>query len=191
MEVAAITQRTNPVLPTIIPATDGGEVAVLRRARERLLWPIVKGAIPELVDYALPGWGGGERFAVLAVGKTYPRQARKVASAVWGLAALEFTKFVVVVDEHIDVHDAQSVLAAIGANVHPGRDVFFHEGPGHAFDHASPTPRLGHHLGIDATRKLPGEHDRPWPTELAPSREIVELVTRRWREYGIRMTNVE
>jgi 4-hydroxy-3-polyprenylbenzoate decarboxylase len=77
------------------------------------------------------------------------------------------------------------VLAAIGANVHPGRDVFCQQNPGHAFDHASPTPRLGHPMAIDATAKLPGEHDRPWPAELAAGQEIVELVSRRWREYGL------
>jgi len=185
MEVAAVTQRTNPAIPLIVPSTAGGEASVLLKARERLLLPLVKGAIPELVDYSLAGWGGDERWAIVSVRKTYPGQARKVASAVWGLAALQFSKFVIVVGETVDVHSAPSVLAAIGANVHPGRDVFFQHGPGRIFDHSSPTPGLGQSLGIDATAKLPAEHQRPWPAELAASPEIAELVSKRWSEYGL------
>ena len=35
MEVAAITQRTNPAISLIVPSVAGGEFAVLRKARER------------------------------------------------------------------------------------------------------------------------------------------------------------
>ena len=187
-EVAAITQRTNPVFPAIIDTASGGELALFRKVKERLLLPLVKGAIPELVDYALPGWGGDECWTIVSLRKTYAGQARRAASAVWGLGPLECSKFVIVVDESVDPHDRERVLAAIGANVHPGRDVFFHEGPGHAFDHARPDDGLGHAMGIDATAKLPGEHDRPWPAELIPAADVVALVTSRWAEYGLPAT---
>jgi 4-hydroxy-3-polyprenylbenzoate decarboxylase len=41
-------------------------------------------------------------------------------------------------------------------------------------------------MGIDATRKFPEEgHPREWPDEMLMSSEIIDLVTRRWSEYGI------
>ena len=52
-------------------------------------------------------------------------------------------------------------------------------------DHASPLPRAGSKMGIDATKKWPEEgHTREWPDEIVMSDEIKALVDRRWREYG-------
>jgi hypothetical protein len=97
------------------------EIAVLGKAVERMLLPLVRAAIPELIDYALPVWGGGDRFAFLAIRKTIPLQARRAASALWGLPAFQSTKFVVLVDEDVDVQDFAQVWSRVGANVDPGR----------------------------------------------------------------------
>jgi 4-hydroxy-3-polyprenylbenzoate decarboxylase len=41
-------------------------------------------------------------------------------------------------------------------------------------------------MGIDATRKLPEEgHPREWPDEMLMSQDIIDMVSRRWQEYGI------
>jgi 4-hydroxy-3-polyprenylbenzoate decarboxylase len=185
LHVSAITQRANAVLPAIISGGAEGEIAALRKLHVQLLRPMVEAAIPELVDYALPLWGGLHAFALVAIRKTFPHQARKVASALWGLGALMHTKFVVVVDEHVDVHDPLTVLGYVGANVDPARDLFFVDGPAHVSDHAPSLPLLGRHVGIDATVKLPAEHGRAWPATLAMSRDVEELVNGRWGEYGI------
>jgi 4-hydroxy-3-polyprenylbenzoate decarboxylase len=94
-----------------------------------------------------------------------------------------FAKFLVIVDEAIDVHDYRQVLTALGTNVDPGRDVFFHQGPGWPLDHAAATPLAGHALGIDATAKQSAEHPRPWPSRLATSDEVERLVASRWAEF--------
>ncbi|HEX4145265.1 MAG TPA: UbiD family decarboxylase domain-containing protein [Pirellulales bacterium] len=185
LEVEAITERSGCLLPVVVAGTEFGESAVLRKASERLLLPLVKAAIAELVDYSLPGGGGDDRFAFVAIRKSIPLGARRAASALWGVAALAVVKIVVVVDEDVDVHDPAEVWRRVGASVDPGRDVFMRDGPAAAADHSFDVPVVGRQMGIDATRKLPGERPSAGPAALSATREVAELVERRWQEYGI------
>ncbi|HHY96370.1 MAG TPA: menaquinone biosynthesis decarboxylase, partial [Firmicutes bacterium] len=69
--------------------------------------------------------------------------------------------------------------------IDPGRDIEFTWGPVDALDHASPYPGYGTKMGIDATRKWPGEGQvRPWPEAVEMSPEVKALVDARWEEYG-------
>ncbi len=200
MHVTAVTHRTNPVFVAMVNGLPPHEASELVKITERLLLPRLQAAIPELVDLCLPGRAGLHNFAVVSIRKRHAQQAHKVASAIWGTSDLMHTKFVVVVDEHVDVHCHQQVLRAIGANVHPGRDVFFHNGPRHPLDHAAASILVGDAIaasanggratgagamGIDATAKLPQEHAglRASLTESGP--ETIELLQRRWAEYGM------
>ncbi len=94
-------------------------------------------------------------------------------------------KFVVVVDEDVDVQDSRQVWARVGANVDPARDVFIRPGPAMPADHAFATPLVGSQLAIDATRKVAGEAPLAGPADLDAGREIRDLVDRRWKEYGL------
>jgi 4-hydroxy-3-polyprenylbenzoate decarboxylase len=50
------------------------------------------------------------------------------------------------------------------ANTDPQRDSIFTEGPADVLDHATSEIASGSKLGIDATKKLPGEgFKRTWP----------------------------
>ncbi|HRT10631.1 MAG TPA: menaquinone biosynthesis decarboxylase, partial [Candidatus Paceibacterota bacterium] len=50
------------------------------------------------------------------------------------------------------------------ANTDPQRDSLFTKGPADVLDHATSEIAIGGKLGLDATRKLPGEgFKRPWP----------------------------
>jgi 4-hydroxy-3-polyprenylbenzoate decarboxylase len=186
LQVTAVTERTNPIWPAIILGQPPHELTCVDKSLERLLLPLVLQAVPELVDYDLPETGGWQNFAFVSIRKTVAHQARKVAAALWGLEQTMFAKFVVIVDESIDVHDYRQVLTALGTNVDPGRDVFFHQGPGWPLDHAAATPLAGDSLGIDATAKQPAElgaaGSRPWPSPLATSEDIQRLVAGRWTE---------
>lgn len=166
VQVTAVTQRINPIVPATVPGSPGAESCVVAGALARFFLPLVQRAIPELVDYCLRADGGPGGAAVLAIRKTFPQQARKAAAAFWGLEHLMCRKLLIVVDEGVDVHDPAAVLRALAANLFPGRDAFFHQGPAHPLDHAAPTPRQGHHLALDATAKLAGEHPGPWPARL-------------------------
>jgi 4-hydroxy-3-polyprenylbenzoate decarboxylase len=122
----------------------------------------------------------------LKIKKEYPQQARRVMHAIWGAGQMAFTKFIVVVDEHVDVHDEQQVLFQVFANIDPLRDVEIVKGPLDILDHASIEYGWGGKIGFDATKKLPGEGAvRAWPKELATDRLTTEKVARRWAEYGV------
>jgi 4-hydroxy-3-polyprenylbenzoate decarboxylase len=68
------------------------------------------------------------------------------------------------VDDDVDVHNTSEVLFCLCANTDPQRDSIFTKGPADVLDHATSEIAIGSKLGIDATRKLPGEgFKRPWP----------------------------
>jgi 4-hydroxy-3-polyprenylbenzoate decarboxylase len=188
LQVTAITHRSHPIFPAWIDGGPGGETGVLFEARQRMLLPALRAAAPDVVDLHLPAYGGPHRFAFLSLRKRYPFHARQIASAVWGSAALKFTKFLVLVDAHVNVHDVPRVLAEMGANVAPERDVFFHDGPAHGSDHANGFAPLGRHLAIDATAKIAGEQPGNWPAPLEAGEEIRQWVDGRWAEYQLDLT---
>ncbi len=186
VRVTAVTHRSNPLMPAMILGKPPMEDFWLQRASERIFAPFVKLFIPEIVDFHMPRAGVFRNLLFVSIQKRYPQQARKVMHAIWGLGRLSHSKLIVVVDSNVDVHDEEQVWFHVGANMHPGRDVIFSEGPTHMFDHAAPIRGMGHKMGLDATRKLSDEgHPRDWPDSLVVSDEIQQLVDRRWNDYGL------
>ncbi len=183
--VTAITSRRDAIYPSIVVGKPPQEDAWLGKATERIFLPAVKMTVPEIVDYDLPVAGAFHNLAIVSIRKAFPGHARKVMHALWGLGMLSLTKGIVVVDEHVDVHDYAQVLFYAGANVDPKRDIVITEGPLDHLDHAPTLQFLGGKLGIDATAKSPAEGAREWPPEIEMSAEIHALVDRRWAEYGI------
>ncbi len=186
IRVTAITHRKNPIYPTTIVGLPPMEDYYMGKATERVFLPLLQMIIPDVVDYNLPRWGAFHNFAFIKIHKEYPYQARRVASAIWGAGQMSFTKFIVIVDEDVNVHDEQAVMFHVGANVDPRRDTFVVDGPLDILDHAAPYCGAGSKIGIDATRKIQGEGVvREWPKLLEMSEEIKRLVDSRWGEYGI------
>jgi len=75
-----------------------------------------------------------------------------------------FAKYLLVVDDDVDVHTTSEVLFRLCANTDPQRDSIFTKGPAEVLDHATSEIAMGTKLGIDATGKLAGEgFKRPWP----------------------------
>ena len=183
--VTAMTMREDAIYPSIVVGKPPAEDAWLGKATERIFLPAVRMTVPEIVDYDLPVAGVFHNCCIVSIRKAFPGHAKKVMHAIWGLGMLSLTKAVVVVDEHVDVHDYEQVFFYVGANVDPARDVVISEGPLDHLDHAPTHQFFGGKLGIDATAKGPDEGTRPWPEEIEMSEEIRALVDRRWDEYGI------
>jgi 4-hydroxy-3-polyprenylbenzoate decarboxylase len=183
--VTAITMRNDAIYPSIVVGKPPQEDAWLGKATERIFLPAVKMTVPEIVDYDLPVAGAFHNLVIVSIKKAFPGHARKVMHAIWGLGMLSLTKGIVVVDEHVDVHDYEQVMFYVGANVDPKRDVVIAEGPLDHLDHAPTLQFIGGKLGIDATAKGPLEGTREWPPEIEMSGEVRDLVDRRWEEYGI------
>jgi len=183
--VTAMTMRRDAIYPSIVVGKPPQEDAWLGKATERIFLPAVRMTVPEIVDYDLPVAGAFHNLVIVSIRKRFPGHARKVMHAIWGLGLLSLTKGIVVVDEHVDVHDYAQVLFYVGANVDPKRDVLLSEGPLDHLDHAPTLQFFGGKIGIDATAKSPAEGAREWPPEIEMSDEVKALVDRRWAEYGI------
>ena len=81
----------------------------------------------------------------------------KIMHGLWGLWQMMFTKYLVVVDDDVNVHNTSEVLFRLCANTDPQRDSIFTKGPSDVLDHATSEIAIGSKPGLDATKKLPGE----------------------------------
>ena len=106
---------------------------------------------------------------------------------IWSvLKQFMYVKYIIVVDGDIDVHNWTDVIWAISTRVDPARDtVIIDRTPIDYLDFSSPVAELGSKLGIDATTKAPPEVTREWGEKMEMDPDIVELVTKKWKEYGI------
>src|SRR4051794_17794211 len=186
LHVTAITHRKDPIYPTTIVGRPPMEDYFLGKATERVFLPLLKMLIPDIVHYSLPMAGVFHNCAFVKIRKESPFQARRVMHAIWGAGQMAFTKFIVVVDEHVNVHDEQDVLFHVFSNCDPARDTEIVHGPVDILDHASPDMGAGSKMGFDATVKLAAEGKvRAWPKELEMDATTKEGVTKGWGEFGL------
>ncbi|MBV8172455.1 MAG: menaquinone biosynthesis decarboxylase [Candidatus Eremiobacteraeota bacterium] len=185
--VTCMTRRREPIYWTTIVGKPPMEDAWLGKATERLFLPVLKQMLPEVVDYNFPVEGGFQNLVIVSIRKRYPGQAKKVMYALWGLGhMMMLTRNIVVVDADVDVQRVNDVAWATLNNVDAGRDLVLAPGPVDALDHAAPLPCLGTKLGVDATRKTAEEgYAREWPPDIVMSDTVKDLVSARWREYGL------
>src|SRR5262245_9720894 len=178
--LSAITRRARPTYPTTIVGRPPQEDYWLGKATERLFLPIIKLMLPEVVDINMPAEGIFHNLVIVSIRKRYPGQARKVMTALWGMGLMMLAKTIVVVSEHVDVHDLSEVAWRATGNIDPRRDLMVIEGPMDDLDHAALRHRYGGKLGIDATEKGPlDDIVQPWPAEITMTAEMRERVTRR------------
>ena len=184
--VTAMTHRRDPIYPTIIVGRPVQEDFFMGKASERLFLPIIQMALPEVVDINMPAEGIFHSLVIVSVKKEYPGHAQKVMHALWGLGLLMLAKTIVVVDHFVNVQDLSEVAWRVANNIDPAQDILFTMGPLDDLDYATPTPKFGSKIGIDATEKNAQEgRSRPWPPEIVMSPEVKALVDRKWQEYGI------
>jgi 4-hydroxy-3-polyprenylbenzoate decarboxylase len=178
--VTAVTHRRDAVYPATIVGIPPMEDFYIGAASVRLFLPIFRMNFPEIVDIALPAEGVFHNLVFVSIKKTYPMQAYKIMHGLWGMGQMMFTKYIVVVDEGVDVHNTSEVLFHWFANTDPQRDSTITRGPADALDHATSEFAVGSKMGFDATKKLPGEgFHREWP----PLIQMDEAVRQRVDDY--------
>ena len=162
--ITAITHRKNAVYPATIVGIPPMEDFYIGAASVKLFLPVFKMNFPEIVDIALPAEGVVHNLVVVSIKKTYPMQAYKIMHGLWGMGQMMFTKYLIVVDDDVDVHNTSEVLFRLCSSTDPQRDSIFTKGPADVLDHATSEVGVGSKLGFDATKKLPGEgFKREWP----------------------------
>lgn len=183
--LTGITHRSNPVYLTTIVGKPPQEDAYLGKAVERIFLPMIKTLLPEIVDMNFPVEAVFHNCVIVSIKKSYPGHAKKIIHALWGLGQLMYTRTVVVVDDKIDVQNLREVAWWVFNCFDPPRSFVVAEGPLDALDHASNFPKYGMKIGLDATRPWPEEgRTRPWPDSIEMDAQVMDLVSRRWRDYG-------
>ncbi len=174
--VGRITQREGALYHSTYTGKPPDEPAMLGLALNELFVPLLQRAFPEIIDFYLPPEACSYRMAVVRIRKAYAGHARRVMMGVWShLRQFLYTKFVVVVDEDIDVRDWKEVVWAMTTRMDPVRDTMLIENtPIDYLDFASPVAGLGSKMGLDATNKWPGETQRDWGRPMAMDAEVTQ-----------------
>ncbi|TAN68936.1 MAG: 4-hydroxy-3-polyprenylbenzoate decarboxylase [Methylobacter sp.] len=180
--IERITQRQAPIYHSTYTGRPPDEPAILGVALNEVFVPILQKQFPEIVDFYLPPEGCSYRMAVISMKKQYAGHAKRVMLGTWSfLRQFMYTKFVIVVDDDVDVRNWQDVIWAMTTRMDPARDLTILENtPIDYLDFASPVSGLGSKVGFDATNKWPGETNREWGRTIQMSPEVVKKVDQIW-----------
>jgi 4-hydroxy-3-polyprenylbenzoate decarboxylase len=182
-----ITMRRNPIYHSTYTGKPPDEPAVLGLALNEVFVPLLQKQFSEITDFYLPAEACSYRMAIVQIKKSYAGHAKRVMFGVWSfLRQFMYTKFIVVVDEDVNIRDWNEVIWAITTRVDPIRDTTLVDNtPIDYLDFASPVSGLGSKMGIDATNKWPGETSREWGSTIAMTPEVKKRVDAIWQELGL------
>ncbi len=185
--IERITMRSNPIYHSTYTGKPPDEPAMLGVALNEVFVPLLQKQFPEIADFYLPPEGCSYRMAVVSIRKQYAGHAKRVMFGIWSfLRQFMYTKFIIVVDDDIDVRDWKEVMWAITTRMDPVRDTLLVENtPIDYLDFASPVSGLGGKMGLDATNKWPGETQREWGTPIVMDEAVKAKVDAMWGELGL------
>lgn len=182
--VTAITMKKNPVYLSTYTGKPPDEPSILGEALNDIFIPLIRQQFPDIIDFYLPPEGCSYRFAIVSIKKRYPGQAKRIMMGVWSyLQQFMYTKYVIIVDDDINIRDWKEVIWAISTRSDPHRDTTLIENtPIDYLDFSSPVSGLGGKMCIDATNKLPPETSRNWGREISMSEDIIKKIDKIWNK---------
>ena len=185
--IERITMRKNPIYHSTYTGKPPDEPAILGVALNEVFVPILQKQFPEITDFYLPPEGCSYRLAVVSIKKQYPGHAKRVMFGIWSfLRQFMYTKFIVVVDDDVNIRDWKEVIWAITTRMDPARDTTLVENtPIDYLDFASPVSGLGSKMGMDATNKWQGETTREWGTPIVMDEDVKKRVDEMWGSLGL------
>jgi 4-hydroxy-3-polyprenylbenzoate decarboxylase len=185
--ITQITMRRDPIYHSTYTGKPPDEPAVLGVALNEVFVPLLQKQFPEISDFYLPPEGCSYRMAVVSMKKQYPGHAKRVMFGVWSfLRQFMYTKFIIVVDDDVNIRDWKEVIWALTTRVDAARDTLIVENtPIDYLDFASPVSGLGSKMGIDATNKWPGETTREWGTPITRDKDVVARIDAIWKDLGL------
>jgi len=185
--VKRITHRKDPIYHSTYTGRPPDEPAMLGVALNEVFVPLLQKQFPEITDFYLPPEGCSYRLAVVSIKKQYPGHAKRVMMGIWSfLRQFMYTKFIIVVDDDVDIRQWDDVIWAITTRMDPIRDtVLIDNTPIDYLDFASPVSGLGSKMGMDATNKWKGETERKWGSTITMSEEVTTKIDELWQELGI------
>jgi len=185
--VDRITMRRNPIYHSTYTGKPPDEPAVLGVALNEVFVPLLRRQLPEIVDFYLPPEGCSYRLAIVSIRKQYPGHAKRVMFGIWSvLRQFMYTKFIIVVDDDVDIRQWKEVVWAMTTRMDPVRDTVLVENtPIDYLDFASPVSGLGGKMGLDATNKWGAETSREWGRPIVMDADVRKRVDDMWQELGL------
>jgi len=185
--IERITHRKAPIYHSTYTGRPPDEPAILGVALNEVFVPILQKQFPEITDFYLPPEGCSYRMAIVSMKKQYPGHAKRIMMGVWSfLRQFMYTKFVIVVDDDVNVREWEDVVWAMTTRMDPARDTTMIENtPIDYLDFASPVSGLGSKIGFDATNKLPGETSREWGKPIEMTDEVKKHIDDIWDSLDI------
>lgn len=188
--VKCITHRKDPIYQGVISQMPPSESSGVRQALyEGLVVKHLKHdlKLPGIVDVHLPESTGCNGYLWISLKKSYPGQVEQVAAAALGRMGPRISKYIVIVDDDIDIRDAFAREWALGFRVRPEEDIQISRvtaalsmDPSATDDENIPLDdRTGAKVVIDATKKW------EFPAIALPPRKYLEKVTSQWSKYGL------
>lgn len=187
MTVESISYRDSPIYHSTYTGRPPDEPAVLGAALNEMFIPLIQKQFPEIVDFYLPPEGCSYRLAAVSIKKEYPGHAKRIMFGIWSfLRQFMYTKFIIVVDEDINVRSWPDLIWAITTRMDPQRDtVLIDNTPIDYLDFASTSSGLGSKMGLDATTKIGPETKREWGSPIKQSQEIIDKIDNLWSSLGL------
>jgi 4-hydroxy-3-polyprenylbenzoate decarboxylase len=185
--IERITMRRDPIYHSTYTGKPPDEPAMLGVALNEVFVPLLQKQFPEIVDFYLPPEGCSYRLATVSIKKQYPGHAKRVMFGIWSfLRQFMYTKFIIVVDDDVNIREWKEVIWAMTTRVDAARDTLIAENtPIDYLDFASPVAGLGSKMGIDATNKWPGETSREWGTPIVMDAAVKQRVDAMWDSLGL------
>ncbi len=185
--IERITLRRDPIYHSTYTGKPPDEPAMLAVALNEVFVPLLQKQYPEIVDFYLPPEGCSYRMAIVSIRKQYPGHAKRIMFGIWSfLRQFMYTKFILVVDEDVNIREWKEVIWAMTTRVDAARDTLIAENtPIDYLDFASPVAGLGSKMGIDATNNWPGETAREWGRPIVMDETVKERVDAIWCKLGL------
>jgi 4-hydroxy-3-polyprenylbenzoate decarboxylase len=185
--VERMTMRREPIYHSTYTGKPPDEPAMLGVALNEVFVPLLQKQFPEITDFYLPPEGCSYRLAVVSMKKQYPGHAKRVMFGIWSfLRQFMYTKFIIVVDDDVNIREWKEVVWAMTTRVDAARDTTIAENtPIDYLDFASPVAGLGSKMGIDATNKWPGETSREWGRTIVMDADVKLRVDALWQQLGL------
>jgi 4-hydroxy-3-polyprenylbenzoate decarboxylase len=162
--VTCVTHRKNPIFQGLYegkPPQEDSTITTLTFSAS-----IFSGArenCPGLVSYTKNPYGSGFFMGAAAIRKMFPGHAKHAMHAIWGTQAGKYQKFLIVVDEEINIHDMREVVWAMCTRCRPDRDIHIEtDSVGSVLDPSMwPKTGISGKVMIDATEKWEEEGNAP------------------------------
>jgi UbiD family decarboxylase len=191
IRLTAVTYRNDAIFQGCSPGIPPNEETTYREigATVGAFNNLKRTGVPGIKDVYCPIMGCAEFQIVISMERQfYLGNAREVIAAAF--AVIKWCKWVIVVDDDIDIYDAGQVQWAVTTRVQPHRDIIIGDerysanpaDPSVPTDlRRDPTTSQGSRMGIDATMGYKGFE---FPARVESTPEMKRLVEKRWQEYG-------